>query len=379
MHARFLPCLFLALLACRDAGQNAFRTSAPPTEFILAAGDSAYWVKSDSAGIHVRGAPIELARVDDHFYEVYVVDDDHSFESADLIGQGVYRRDLRTGDSVRVFTDSLVPAIAREYARDHPDERRLLPDEEGDTDPAIRATATLEFAGTHGPFVSYTLHTDVESRGKPLWHTSRNGVLDLRTGRRSTLADVAGAEAGKLAREHDKLATMVLDSVRVRAPELLRRYQPDPTSFTLTTSHGVPAIAFAIPTQGAEEVDRAVELPPIPFAVPAWWSVVAESVPSTSGDGSLDSWQRPGYAVIARYDSTSEGRVVLRDSSAHEWPIGAISEPASRIYWLDRPTFDSVTRHALVRAFEEAASYGNETHIASRQQRSLFQLTTLRK
>src|SRR5258708_1048568 len=114
--------LTLALDACRDARQSATRGSARPTaEFIVAAGDSAYWVASDTAGLRVRGAPLELARVDGQFVEVYVVDDERSFGEADLVGQSVYKRDLRSGASVRVFTDSIVPDIAPQYARAHPD------------------------------------------------------------------------------------------------------------------------------------------------------------------------------------------------------------------------------------------------------------------
>src|SRR4051794_18481478 len=121
--ASLLIALFAAA-ACSDAGRTKPLASPPPaTEFILAAGDSAYWVTTGASGVHVRGAPIELARVDQKFIEVYVVDDDHSYDGADLVGQSVYARDLHTGDSTRIFTDSLVPALARQYAREHPDEK----------------------------------------------------------------------------------------------------------------------------------------------------------------------------------------------------------------------------------------------------------------
>src|SRR5258708_22849439 len=134
--------LTLALDACRDARQSATRGSARPTaEFIVAAGDSAYWVASDTSGLRVRGAPLELARVDGQFVEVYVVDDERSFGEADLVGQSVYKRDLRSGDSVRVFTDSIVPDIARRYARAHPDDQPLARGDEPSDEPRLRPAA----------------------------------------------------------------------------------------------------------------------------------------------------------------------------------------------------------------------------------------------
>src|SRR5260221_94548 len=226
--------LTLALDACRDARQSATRGSARPTaEFIVAAGDSAYWVASDTAGLRVRGAPLELARVDGQFVEVYVVDDERSFGEADLVGQSVYKRDLRSGDSVRVFTDSIVPDIA-----------------------------------------------------------------------------------------------------------------------------------YAGPGSGAGAAGYVLPLPPIPFAEPKWWRDVAPSLPVTSANGARDVWRHGAYSVVIRYDSSGAGRLALRDSVSREWAVMPLSAPATRIYWLDRPAFDAATRHALVRAFEEAAAYGTETHIA---------------
>ena len=37
-----------------------------------------------------------------------------------------------------------------------------------------------------------------------------------------------------------------------------------------------------------------------------------------------------------------------------------MSAPATRIYWLDAPSFDGDARHALARAFHDAALYGAE-------------------
>src|SRR5260221_3243293 len=146
--------LTVARDACRDACKSVTRGSARPTaEFIVAAGDSAYWVASDTAGLRVRGAPLELARIDGQFVEVYVVDDERSFGEADLVGQSVYKRDLRSGDSVRVFTDSIVPDIARRYARAHPDDQPLARGDEPSDEPRLPPAATPEIGAAHGPCV----------------------------------------------------------------------------------------------------------------------------------------------------------------------------------------------------------------------------------
>ncbi len=376
MSPRLLLALVAATLACGDAGRSRPPSAPPPAaEFILAAGDSAYWVTTGASGVHVRGAPIELAQLGQRFLEVYVVDDDHSFEGADLVGQSVYRRDLRSGDSTLVYTDSLVPALARQYAREHPDERRLRPDEDGADDPELRASATLEFSATHGAFVSFTLHTDVERAGAAFWHTSRNGVLDLRTGKLATLGDIAGRDAQSVERRRDDIVKMVMDSVRSRATSLVTHYQFDPSSFTITTVQGTPAITYAFSTSGTGSADQALPLPPLTFAGPAWWTDVVPNLPRSSADGAVDAFVRGPLSVLARYDSAGNGHVVLRDNTAHEWPLGVISESASRIYWLDHEQVDAQTRNALARAFDDAAQYGTDTHVAVRQPQSPYQLT----
>ncbi len=356
MHQSFLSRVLLIALplfvACRKGARDTTSAPLPPAaEFVLAAGDSAFWITSDSAGIRSRGAPLELARYGGRFFELYVVDDDHSFQGADLIGQSVYRRDLRTGDSVIVFTDSLLPQLAREYANRHPDDHPLDADEEPDEDAELRATATLDLGAAHGPFVSYSLHTDVERAGEPLWHSSRRGVLDLRTGRAATLADVAGRQAVDVERS-------------ARAMGALRHHGFDSRSFAITTIDGTPAVAYALPGSGAGDEGHLVPLTPIRISEPIWWHDVAASLPTIFADGSREVWRHNGYAVVVRYDSLGDATLALRDSTSREWKVGHVSGPATRIFWLDRPALDGDTRHALARAFSEAAGYGAESRVA---------------
>ena len=353
-----VPAVLAILCACRGAATDA-SLMPPAAEFVLAAGDSTFWVTSQAGRITLRGAPIDLAQIDGRFFELYVVDSDLSFSRADLVGQTVYRRDLQTGDSVVVYSDSIVPELARQYARGHPDDRRLGQEEEPDGVPFVAATATLDLGAARGPFVSYALHTDVERHGALPWHTTRRGVIDLRTGRSATVADVAGSEAAGIERRRDRAL--------VNARESLRHglYHMDPGSFSLATFAGGPAIAYGLPSAGTGDATQVLSLDPIGFASPVWWNQVAASLPMRSADGSREVWRRASYSVVVRYDDAGDARMSLRDSTSREWPVGRVSSPATHIFWLDASRFDTRTRRALTRAFDEASAYGADTKVAS--------------
>src|SRR3712207_4693744 len=172
-------CLKVVLAAAVPLVASACRPQEPPpsAEFLVSAGDSTYWIRTDTTGVRVRGSPILLARYAGQFYEVYVTDDDRSFADAAFVGQRIYRRDLVTGDSTLVFEDSVVPGMARSYAAANPGARRLGPDEEPDADPVTSSTAEVTVLDVHGPYLSYDHHVDVEGGGAPSWHATRRGVL----------------------------------------------------------------------------------------------------------------------------------------------------------------------------------------------------------
>ncbi len=370
MPASFPPRRFLLLLsllapvACREPA-TADAPPPPAAEFLLAAGDSSFWVTSAGGSVRVRGAPIDIARVDGRFYELYVSDDDRSFGDAVLVGQRVYRRDLETDDSLLVYQDTIVPRIARLYARLHPDDAPLPPDEDESDDPLWMATTTLDLDDVAGPFVSFSLHADVERDDAPLWHTSRRGVIDLRTGGSATLAAVAGTASASVERARREVMESTLDSVRLsqdergeRAAAVLSHYRLDPASFFLTTLDGAPAVSFALPGEGDGDAGHLLALAPIPIGEPAWWTAVASTLPITSTDGLRDVWRHDRYDVVVHYDPLGGGaRLVLRDSTSREFTVGRVPAPATRIMWLDRPPIDASARHALDRAFNESILY----------------------
>jgi hypothetical protein len=364
--------LLLALAACR---QSSTRDTPPPpaADFVLAAGDSSFWVTSVDGAVRVRGAPLDLARVDGRLYELYVTDDDRSYGDAVMVGQLVYRRDLVTDDSLLVYQDTIVPRIARQYARLHPDDTPLAPDEDESDDPLWTAATTLDLEDVAGPFVSFSLHADVERDDAPLWHTSRRGVIDLRTGGSATLAAVAGTASADVERTRRTVMEATLDSVRVRGDELSERaaavlphYRLDPASFSITTLDGAPAVSFALPGEGDGDAGHLLALAPIRIGEPAWWSSAASSLPVTSVDGLRDVWRHGRYEVVVHYDpDRGDARLALRDSTSREFTVGRVPAPATRIIWLDHPPIDARTRRALTRAFDDAMLYDDAVRAAA--------------
>lgn len=363
----------LALPACRDSRTSAALPAPPAAEFVLSAGDSSFWVSSEGGKIRMRGAPLELAIADGRFYELYVADDDRSYGDAVLVGQKVYRRDLVTGDSVLLYQDTVVSHLARLYGRLHPGDEPLRPNDEPNEDPLWTATSTLALDEVAGPFVSYSLHTDVERDDAPLWHTSRRGVLDIRTGRPATLAAITGKAQAAVERARTRVLRSTLDSVRAsrdvrgaRAAAMLSYYQLDPASFSVTTLDGAPAVAYAVPGAGRGDAGHLLALAPIPIGEPAWWIDAASTLPVSSVDGGRDVWRHAGYEVVVRYDSVNgAGELSLRDSTSREWSLGRVPSPATRILWLDRPPLDSIGRRALDRAFDESSLYDETVRTAA--------------
>ena len=338
---------------------------APDAEFIVAAGDSTYWVRSGSSGISMRGSPMQLARLDDRFYELYVVDDDRSFENALFVGQLLFQRDILTGDSTDLFGDTLVPTLAEEYERRHPDERRLSADEEPQEEPAHSATSEVGVLGVHGPFLSLEYHVDTTGVGDDSWHMTRHVVLDLRTGKPVTLAEVLGPEeAPTVIARARKLFAETLDSIRAdrrpmarRAAQSIGRFRFDQNSFSLTAPNGTLMVAFSAPGQGSGGEGFVLPIRPIPVAEPPWWSRARTALPTSTRERE-EHWSRGPYVVKAFYDTLARPvKLTVADSGGREFQVGGVTAPVHRIYWLDNPPLDRVQRAALTRAFDEAALY----------------------
>lgn len=359
--------LFLVAAGCRTE-----RAAPPRAEFLVAAGDSTYWISSGPRGIRSRGSPIQLARYGGKFYEIYVVDDDRSYGDAEIVGQQFWRRDLITGDSAILFRDTTILGLDRWYARAHPDDQPLEPDEELDDTPHVSATSRFDIIDQFGPYVSYGYRADLIVTGGDEWHLSRRGVLDIRHGGDATLASLFGdSTARALRKEGSALFAQALDSVlassdsRARAAaSAIGDFEFDSSSFALLALGRSPAVEFVAPGHGSRAGGLILPLPPIRVPDPPWWREVRPSL-AASSDSTGESWHHDDFQLTARlYDDADLAHLTLVDSAGREWPVGVTGTPVRRVYWLDRQLTDSNTIRALARAFDEAALYSDDARTA---------------
>lgn len=353
----------------------------PATDFVVTAGDSAFWVSTNDGRLRIRRAPLTLAYIDGRFYELYVADDDQSYFDALLIGQRIYRRDLVSGDSVQVFEDKRVSKIARAYAKEHPDERPLEEDEDGSDDPHTLATSDAELLDVLGPLLSYGYSTDIDIANIQDSHTARHGVIDLRDGSAATLRGIFGDSAARrIVAEARSAYRVVIDSVRRsrsargrRAARVIDAFRFDSTSFALVDIDGRPMVGFYVPGQGTDGGGLSLPLPHVRAPEPSWWSTVAVTVPKLGSDSSSEIWGGQGYDIIARYDTSGDyATLVVRDSSRNEWLAGRLPTPTRRVFRLDLPDVGADARRGLARAFDESTLYSGSarTVLGPRRSRS---------
>ena len=373
-----LPALIAAVLAAACGGGGP-PSAVPHADLIVATADSSYWVTSGERGLRVRGVPMQLARVDGRFREIYVADDDRSYFDAILVGQRLWSRDLVRGDSVELFADTLVPRFAKSYAKAHPDDAPLAKDEEAAERPRITVTAELEVLGVHGPYVSFEYRTDMDVTGERTnadRHTARRGVLDVRTGKAVTVAALFGREAAvrvegdanaewRLAR--DSLLAL-RDRRSRRAQRAIASFAFDPGSFTIESRDGTPRVRYAVPGEVSRGSLNAVELEPREVPAMPWWSGVRDELPT--GPDSLLTWEHGGLELQASLAKDGDiARLTLRDSSRKDWPVAAVTAPVWRVIWLDAAV-KADERKALNHAFNDASMYSDDSRIVMAPRRA---------
>lgn len=371
--AYFTTLVALVAAAC-GAHDRSVGPLPPRAEFLVAAGDSTYWVRAEPEGIRRRGSSMMLARVGGDFYEIYTADEDRSYYDALFVGQRVYRRDLVSGDSVLVYRDTVVPTAEHHWASIHPEDAPLLPEEDASEHPVASATADVELLDVHDAYLSLEHHTDVDVGGVTHLHRTIRRVVDLRSRRDATIREAFGDSAGRaiLARGAALFAA-ARDSIRdtrdPRADEARDAATDlafDQRSFSLNEIDGEPAVTFVVPGIGEHTTGTALPLAPITAAPPLWWASVMPTLPSTR-DSMEDRWAGAGYTLRARYENTGEwAGLSLADAKGHEWSLGRIPVPVRRVLWLDAPAIDSLHRDALARAFDDAVLYDDAARLARR-------------
>ena len=374
MGQRFFA-LFVAFAAAAVAACNGRRPPAAVqrADFIVTTGDSSYWVTSGPQGLRMRGVPMLLARVDGRFREIYVSDDDHSYFDAVLVGAKLWSRDLVSGDSVALFSDTIVPRFADAYAKAHPNDTPLDKNDDTADHPHITVTADVTVLGVHGPYVSYEYRTDMDVAGERVnadRHTARRGVLDLRTGQTATVESLFGREAAgrvqgdasaewKLAR--DSLLAL-RDRRSRRAQRVVSAFDFDANSFTIESREGKPHVVYAVPGEASRGSLSALALAPREVPAMAWWHALRDELPA--GPDSLLSWKHAGLELRAALaDDGDVAHLVLRDANHRDWRVGTVGAPVWRVIWLDASVKPD-DRKALKRAFNDASMYSDDSRIA---------------
>jgi hypothetical protein len=352
-------------------------------EFLVAAGDSTYWIQHDSLA-RVRGAPLWLVHHDGRFHELYVVDLDRSHRRGVFVGQQLWQRDLVDGDSSILAADTTPLALERDYAAKSPWDPRLRPEDEADEMTAIEATSEVIPVDLVGPYLGIELRRDVETADSSLHrHETRRGVVDLRIGRRVSLADILGTRAGAVVEQGEASWRRARDSVFAEqseagraASEAINDFPFDPSSFSLLARRDTPSVLFVVPGRGERSGGYVLPLAPIAIGTPAWWTARARREWPVDADSEL-VWRGADYDVVARADSAGErASIVLRAAGGTERIVARVPLPVRRVWRLDAPAIDAVTRDALSRAFNDATLYGDEIRTAFRA--GPFQLVTRR-
>jgi hypothetical protein len=411
-----------AAAGCGDRGQarGGDRVGRPAAEFLLAAGDSTYWVASGPGGVRVRASPLFLARWGGRMAEVYVADDERAFDDgAWFAAQRVYRRDLLTGDSALVFADPTVPRLAARHAARHPDAHLLNPDERADAEDdegAPGASTTVALAGAHGPYLSLEQQTEVSADATEAGDdraaaehpdVHRRRVVDLRTGREAGLVDLFGpataalvAAAGRRALDSavaalrpaarralraapaDDAPADGADAAR-RALAALGTLRLDSRNFGLAARAGRPAVGFVALGRDDDGAAVTLSLPPIPVPGPApdWWRrdveptlFVGPGAEARDAPAGSARWRAAGgaYEVRARVaaggaslelvpagaPASGDGRAAAGTRAARRAvPLARVPAPLQQLIPLDAGAVDPATRRALRRAFDESAFY----------------------
>lgn len=361
------------LAACRNEAPGSGDTL-PNAEFLFAAGDSTYWVRSSSEGMRVRSAPILLTQVDGRLFEIFLADDGAEYPDASFATGRLWSRALQSKDSTLLFADSTVLRELAAWRRANPSEAEIDPnDEEAPDDPRTVVHDEIEIVDVHGPYLTFEhlLNADIEG-GPPHQHRGRRYVVDVRSGHLATLEDLLGAaEATKVVRLARASLTQLTDSIRQAskagddrasvAVETLDSFKFDSTSFGVTDLAREPAIAFMVPGHSVEGEALALYLPPIAVNAPAWWGAVRTTLPEWSNDSARVRWDRTSYDVVATPSADGDAlSLVLRargiTKSRAEWPVATVPAPAYQLIALEKPPLDSAARAALARAFDVSTS-----------------------
>jgi hypothetical protein len=341
----------------------------PDVAAVIAAGDSTYLLERASGSFTLRRSPLLIARIGQRYHEVYLADEDLSFFDAVLIGQRVYRRDLLTGDSVLVRYDSTIRHIATRWARTHPGDRPLLPDEEAAEEPAAQATTDTQLIDVVGPYLSLEFQLDVDAPGEAHRHHTVRGVVDLRDGTVVQLANLSSStEARRILNTALQSLNVASDSIRdardsraARARSLVGGFALDSASFELIDTYPRPSVSFLVPGKGPRAAGYALPLAEIEFE-PAPWGREWQDTRPSHADSTSFTWALAGGSLHAVADSSGAVAALTFRSGPSTWHVGTVPLPVRRVFAL--PSADTLWRRAVRRAFDEVAQWTGDDRVA---------------
>ena len=357
--------------ACGDRASRG--RALPPAEFLFAAGDSTYWVRSGGDGMRVRSAPILLTEVEGRLFEIFLGDEGAEYADASFASARLWSREVQHRDSTLLFGDSTVMHELAAWRGSHPRDAEIDPaDEEMPDDPRTVVNDEIEIIDVHGPYVTleHLLNVDIDG-GPPHRHAGRRMVVDVRSGATASLAALVGAdEARRVTAAARASLTQLVDSIRTAgaagnarasvATESLDSFRFDSASFGMTDIGRDPAVAFMVPGQSADGEALALYLPPITVNAPVWWTSVRATLPEWATDSARVTWNRAKYDVAARPSADGDALALVLIGGpvgqAREWPIATVAAPAYQLIPLDTPPIDSAARAALSRAFDISTS-----------------------
>ncbi len=368
-----LPALAAAALAAACGDRASGGKALPPAEFLFAAGDSTYWVRSGDDGMRVRSAPILLTQVDGRLFEIFLGDEGAEYPDASFASARLWSRELQHRDSTLLFGDSTVLRELAEWRRAHPRDEEIDPaDEDVPDDPRTVVTDEIEIIDVHGPYITieHLLNVDIDG-GPPHRHGGRRMVLDVRSGALASLEVLVGADEARRVTTAARVSlTQLVDSIRTAgaagderasvAMESLDSFRFDSVSFGVSDIGRDPAVAFMVPGQSTDGEALALYLPPITVRAPAWWKSVRATLPEWAKDSARVTWARANYEIAARPSTDGDALALVliggAVGQAHEWPIATVAAPAYQLIPLDTPAIDSAARAALSRAFDISTS-----------------------
>ena len=357
--------------ACGDRASRG--RALPPAEFLFAAGDSTYWVRSGGDGMRVRSAPILLTEVDGRLFEIFLDNEGAEYPDASFASARLWSRELQHRDSTLLFGDSTVLRELAVWRRAHPGDEEIDPaDEDAPDDPRTVVNDEIEIVDVHGPYITieHLLNVDIDD-GPSHRHGGRRMVLDVRSGAFVSLEVLVGAdEARRVAAAARTSLTQLVDSIRTAgaagderasvATESLDSFRFDSVSFGVSDIGRDPAVAFMVPGHSTDGEALALYLPPITVRAPVWWKSVRATLPEWAEDSARVTWDRANYDIAARPSADGDALALVliggAVGQAHEWPIATVAAPAYQLIPLDTPPIDSAARAAMSRAFDLSTS-----------------------